>query len=120
MPARAPLTLDPAAASDDKVVPDEREQVAAWLDAVRKQPRKWRRILEAHTPGFDAETMRLDLEQMLTAFGDFDPRLVFHRFLRRPDAAADARPFPLRMEITNFVLCTAVAIFVIALLLLSQ
>lgn len=103
---------DPAPAHED--------EVAAWVASICKNPREWLPRLTAASQGVDMRVIRAQFKEMYQIYAGNTVSSFFESHFRRPETPAGTKPFPLRIEITAFLLCAGVAILGGILLVLTR
>ena len=105
---------------DDDVTPETEEESSAWVALMRKDPAGWLKKLKPRTPNWTPQDLAEDFATMYGEYADTVPSRLIQFRIRRPDAAADAKPFPLKMGLFYLIVCGIVAVMIMVALLLAR
>jgi hypothetical protein len=106
--------------ADDDVTPETEQEAAAWVALMRKDPKCWLKKLKPRTQHWQPTELEADFETIYREFADRRAFRLIQSRLRRPDAAADAKPFPLKVGLFNLVFCALIALMIGVALLISR
>ena len=106
--------------ADDDVTPETEQEAATWVALMRKDPKGWLKKLRPHTQHWQPTDLAADFETMYREYADRNALRLFQSRVRRPDAAADAKPFPLKVWLFNLVFCALIALMIGVALLISR
>ena len=95
-------------------------EATTWVALMRKDPMGWLKKLKPHTPNWRPADLAADFETMYREYADRHALRLFQSRVRRPDAAADAKPFPLKVGLFNLVFCALIALLIGIALLISR
>jgi hypothetical protein len=104
----------------DDPTPAKEDQAEAWVKEMCKHARIWRRKLVRLTRESDPETLEEEFAKMYATNTDASVADFFQCHFRRPDAAADTKPFPVRVAPFYIFVCTCVAAIILLVLLMSR
>jgi hypothetical protein len=100
--------------------PAKEDQAEAWVKEMCIHAHTWRRKLARLTRESDLEKLKQEFAEMYAEHTDATAADFFQRHFRRPDAAADAKPFPIRVALFYILVCTCVAAIILLILLISR
>jgi hypothetical protein len=104
---------------DDPTHADE-DEAEAWVREMCKHARIWRRKLVRLTRESNHEELKQEFAEMYAENTGATAADFLHRHFRRPDAPADAKPFPIRVALFYILVCASVAAVVLAALIMSR
>ena len=104
----------------DDPTPAKEDQAEAWVKEMCIHAHTWRRKLARLTRESDLEKLKQEFAEMYAEHTDATAADFFQRHFRRPDAAADAKPFPIRVALFYILVCTCVAAIILLILLISR
>jgi hypothetical protein len=104
----------------DDPTPAKEDQAEAWVKEMCKHARIWRRKLVRLTRESDPETLEEEFAKMYATNTDASVADFFQCHFRRPDAAADTKPFPVRVAPFYIFVCTCAAAIILLVLLMSR
>ena len=105
---------------DADPAPNGENEAEGWIAAMVKNPKKWFPKLAAASTDADLSTVHAQFERMYTIYAPYTYRNFLERHFRRPDAPSDAKPFPLRIEITALLWCIAFALIGVIILAVTH
>ena len=104
----------------DDPTPAKEDQAEAWVKEMCKHARIWRRNLMRLTRDFDSEKLKQEFTEMYDENTDATAADFLQRHFRRPDAPADAKPFPIKVALFYIFVCASVAAVVLAALIMLR
>jgi hypothetical protein len=104
----------------DDPTPANEDEAEAWVREMCRHVRAWRRNLMRLTRDSDHGELKQELAKMYAKNKDTQASNFIQRHFRRPDAPADAKPFPIRVELFYISVCTCVAAIILLVLLMSR
>ena len=100
--------------------PAKEDQAEAWVKEMCIHAHTWRRKLARLTRESDLEKLKQEFAEMFAENTGATAADFLHRHFRRPDAPADAKPFPIRVALLYILVCASVAAVVLAALIISR
>ena len=104
----------------DDPTPAKEDQAEAWVKEMCKHARIWCRNLMRLTREFDSEKLKQEFTEMYDENTDATAADFLQRHFRRPDAPADAKPFPIKVALFYIFVCASVAAVVLAVLIMLR
>jgi hypothetical protein len=104
----------------DDPTPADEDEAEAWVREMCKHARIWRRKLVRLTRESNHEELKQEFAEMYAENTGVTAADFLHRHFRRPDAPADAKPFPIRVALFYILVCASVAAVVLAALIMSR
>ena len=98
----------------DDPTPANEDQAEAWVKEMCMHASIWLRRLARLTRESNPEKLKEEFAKMYAENTDAMRADFFQRHFRRPDAAADAKPFPIRVALFYILVCTCVAAIILA------
>lgn len=100
-------------------IPETEDGARKWIAQIARHPRHWNAVLTALTPRFDRSAYEQSFLEMYKKSGNMDPASIVYRFFRRPEAPANSVRFPLRIEISNGLICLGLLLASVIALIVS-
>ena len=104
----------------DDPTPANEDEAEAWVREMCKHARIWRQKFERLTRESNHEGLKQEFAEMYAENTGATAADFLHRYFRRPDAPADAKPFPIRVALLYILVCASVAAVVLAALIISR
>ena len=104
----------------DDPTPANEDEAEAWVREMCKHARIWRQKFVRLTRESNHEGLKQEFAEMFAENTGATAADFLHRHFRRPDAPADAKPFPIRVAILYILVCASVAAVVLAALIISR
>ena len=104
----------------DDPTPAKEDHAEAWVKEMCKHARIWRQKFVRLTRESNHEGLKQEFAEMYAENTGATAADFLHRHFRRPDAPADAKPFPIRVAVLYILVCASVAAVVLAVLIISR
>jgi len=104
----------------DDPTPAKEDHAEAWVKEMCKHARIWRQKFVRLTRESNHEGLKQEFAEMYAENTGATAADFLHRHFRRPDAPADAKPFPIRVALLYILVCASVAAVVLAVLIISR
>lgn len=95
-------------------------EAEAWIRAICNKPRHWLPLFLRASTATHVDLVRSQFTKMYGIYTKTDARTFLDTHFRRPDAPAGIKAFPLRIEVTAFLMCAGAAALGLLALILSR
>jgi hypothetical protein len=104
----------------DGSTPAREDQAETWINDLFEHMSARREKLTDLTRNFDLTKLREEVDKISAWTKEDVVKVFFLRHFRQPDAPADAKKFPIRIEVFYLLLCSVIAVMVIIMLLIVK